>query len=76
MTTKPQPNLDNPQSQIDLPTSRSNIMQDSTKPKQDVSKLLQLDRERHTKLVNILKGYSETDFLIKYLVGNRTLFPD
>jgi len=46
------------------------------RPKQDVSKLLQLDKERHTKLVNLLKGYSETDFLIKYLVGNRTLFPD
>ena len=46
------------------------------RPKQDVSKLLQLDKERHTKLVNLLKGYSETEFLIKYLVGNRTLFPD
>jgi hypothetical protein len=46
------------------------------RPKQDVSKLLQLDKERHAKLVNLLKGYSETEFLIKYLVGYRTLFPD
>jgi hypothetical protein len=41
--------------------------------KQDVSKLLQLDKERHTKLVNLLKGYSETESLIKYLVLMRTI---
>jgi hypothetical protein len=45
------------------------------RPKQDVSKLLQLDKERHTKLVNLLKGYSETESLIKYLVLMRTI-PD
>jgi hypothetical protein len=45
------------------------------RPKQDVSKLLQLDKERHTKLVNLLKGYSETEYLIKYLVLMRTI-PD
>ena len=43
------------------------------RPKQDVSKLLQLDKERHNKLVNLLKGYSETESLIKYLVLMRTI---
>lgn len=35
--------------------------------KQDVSKLLQLDKERHIKLTNLLKGFSETESLIKNL---------
>jgi len=46
------------------------------RPKQDVSKLLQLDKERHTKLVNLLKGYSETESLIKYLELVRTITPN
>jgi hypothetical protein len=38
------------------------------RPKQDVSKLLQLDKERFIKLANLLKGFSETEYLVKRLV--------